>query len=178
MPAPTVDRIKARDAFSLASDLMMDLMGGMQVHRTFQKWFALNPPSEQLIVQVNRVCLFHLILTLAKWREFYDRYLDVIPLDVREQAKALSKAVVDRGIPDFRNKVVGHIWDADAKRPLIPGEVERRLDTLMAPGLHQFMLWVNNPDNNAYPSTAISVVERVRDRLRDVHGFTDADLLA
>ena len=169
-------RPKARDAFRLASDLMMDLIGGMRAYDMFQQHFAVRPPREPVPSQVNRLCLFHLIITLSKWKEFYDRYRDVIPEDVRDVAKTLSKVIEAKGILDFRNKVVGHVWDEDARRALTATEIEQRLKVVLHPGLKEFMTWVNDPNDNLFPRTAASVIERVRDRIRELHSFTDADL--
>src|SRR5262245_6389597 len=121
---------RAREAFRLASELLMDLHGGMQVHRMFQLMFARRPAAEPIPTQVNRLCLFHVVLALAKWVEYYDRYLDVLPEDVKSDAKALRKKVEVMGIPEFRNKVVGHIWDTDTGRPLTSAEIDRRLSVL------------------------------------------------
>lgn len=173
-PDPTA---KAREAFRLASDLMMDLIGGMQAHRTFELLFVGNPAPEPVSTQVNRLCLFHIIITLSKWNELYDRYLDVFPEDTRHAAKALMKQIEQKGIVEFRNKVAGHIWDSDSGRALTNAEVEQRLSTITGPDLTTFMRWVNNPDDSRFPQTAASVIERVRDRVREVYGFTDADLL-
>ena len=155
---------------------MMDLIAGTRAHQALRRLFLPDPPSASLMSQVNRLCLFHLIITLSKWTEFYDRYRDVIPPDVTEPAKVLRKQIRDRGIPGFRNKVVGHIWDDDSKRALTNAEIERRLNPLLAPNLDAFMNWINDSYQNPFPTTAVSVVERVRDRIREVHHFTDADL--
>jgi len=175
--------VKAREAFRLSNDLMMDLMTGMQAYRTFQLLFARTPALEPIPTQTNRLCLFHIIFSLAKWIEFYDRYLDVIPDDTRQQAKSLKKEIENRGIAEFRNKVVGHIWDTETKRALTNSEIGERLSQVIAPDVATFMAWVNDPnddgqhpDEGRHPDTVASIIERVRDRIREVNGFTDEDL--
>ena len=63
---------KSRDAFRLANDLMMDLIAGSQAHAIFQRGFDTAPsqPPEHLRVAVNRLCLFHAIISLTKWTDF------------------------------------------------------------------------------------------------------------
>src|SRR5712691_8931926 len=169
---------KAREAFRLANDLMMDLIAGSQAYAIFQRGFDQGPnqPPEHLRVAVNRLCLFHAIVSLTKWTELYDRYKDVIPPDVRDAAKGLRKEIEQRGIVEFRNKVVGHIWDDDQGRALTNDEVEERLTRLTRSDVRGFLEWVNNTGSEDNTGTAAGVIEAVRERIREVHKLTDADL--
>ncbi len=174
---PDRDR-KSREAFRLSNDLMMDLIAGSQVYALFQRGFDQGPnqPPDHLRVAVNRLCLFHAIVTLTKWTELYDRYVDVIPLDVRDVAKRLRKEIEERGIVEFRNKVVGHVWDTDEDRALTNSEVEERLSRLTKSEVRGFLEWVNNTGSEDNAGTAAGVIEAVRECIREVHKLSDADL--
>ena len=167
---------ESRDAFRLASDILMDLHGGMQVHQTFQKLFRVNPPNQPMQTQVNRICAFQAVIALYKWVEFYDRYSRAIPSDTRVIAKRLKKDIEERGIPKFRDQVVGHIWSKETGRPLTAAEVERRFAQVAPAGMEAFMAWVCNAEGPASVSTAAGAVERVRDAICATNGFSDADL--
>jgi hypothetical protein len=154
----------------------MDLNGGAQVYRTFTLMFAEHPPSEPIPTQVNRICAFHVILALAKWVELYDRYRAVIPVDTKDLAKGLRSSIVGKGIPSFRNKVVGHVWDKDKAAPLTPDEVDRRFEGVVGVHLADFMEWACATTSPSPINTAAGVIEHVRDRLGEEHSFTSRDL--
>lgn len=155
---------QARAACKLASDLALDLVSGTQL---YAKLLAVRPIDPLVRVGIDRVCLFHVIVTLSKWTEFYDRYKQVIPSDVRQEAKRLRNQIKRQGIPNFRNTVVGHIWDKKANRPLTNVEVDVRLNRMLGGEVPAFMRWVHEPGEDRFPETAVSVMSRVKDRLRE-----------
>jgi hypothetical protein len=164
MVLETDEMTRRRAACRLANDLMLDLVTATQAFRTLQAALAERPAGEPVEIGINRLCLFYVILTLAKWIEFYDRYAAIIPADVREVAKELRNEVERRGIRRFRNNVVGHIWDDEANRALTNAEVEHRLTSITGGDVAAFMNWVNNGGDDP-PDAPISVMERVKIRL-------------
>ena len=167
---------RAREAFRLTNDFHHDLITGTQCYNTFQgPVFDSLLQHEHVRTGITRLCLFHLVVTLSKWIELYDRYHRVIPQDVHDVARDLRKEIERRGIVEYRNKVVGHIWDTDERRPLTSNEVENWLDKILEPDIPTFMLWVNDVETNS-PDSVVNIVARTRDRIRATHGVTDADL--
>src|SRR5438094_3230918 len=130
MPHPPHYERLAREAFRLASDLMIDLVAGTQTYYILARRFDEVPTPDHVRTAITRLCLFHTIITLSKWTELYERYKAIIPKDVRDTAKKLRNEIDHRGIVEFRNKVVGHIWDNDLRRALTNDEVQGRLDTI------------------------------------------------
>ncbi|MDX9762878.1 MAG: hypothetical protein RBT82_12560, partial [Desulfomonilia bacterium] len=63
------------------------------------------------------------------------------------------------------NKHIGHIWDKDNKRPLHNSEILRRVNEITQNNIEEFLKWVNDPTDNVFPKTVVSIVETVRDRL-------------
>ena len=176
-PSPIVIG-KQRDAFRLANDLTMDLTSGSTIYSTIQVIFDRGNTQvpDHVRTSVTRMCLFHVILTLAKWTEFYDRYKDVIPSGVRDIAKRLRKDILARGILDFRNKVVGHVWDEEHRRALTNAEVEERLNAFIGSGVKDFLKWAADPDATTDTNRPLIVIEAVRDAIRSTYHLTDADL--
>jgi hypothetical protein len=109
---------------------------------------------------------------LCKFIEFWQRYKDVVPPEYRDSCKAVLRTLAQRKVSDFRNKCVGHIWDKDHHQPLIHSEINRRLDVVMSNDLSAFLNSLNNPKNNVYPSTVVSVVETLRDVLMTKHSIS------
>jgi len=100
----------------------------------------------------------------------------VIPFDVRNVAKRLRREIEEGGMVEFRNKVVGHVWDKDEGRALTNSEVEERLSRLTKSDVRGFLEWVNNTGSEDNAGTAASVIEAVRERIREVYNLSDADL--
>ncbi len=176
MPRPPHHERLTREAFRLASDLMMDLVAGTQTYYILARRFDEVPTPEHLRTAITRLCLFHTIITLSKWTELYDRYKAIIPMDVRDTAKNLRNEIDKRGIVAFRNKVVGHIWDDELHRALTNEEVQDRLDVITKSNVAGLFAWINDGRLEDNPNTAVGMIEIVRDRIRDEYGLSDADL--
>lgn len=118
MKSPNDQRKHAIEAYEILNEFIGDLVAGT---RTIELY---DLPAVRLVmtpdyqIATTRLCIFHIIITLFKWIEFYDRYKSIIPKDVREESLHLRESLLVRGVRDFRNKVVWHIWDKTSNRPL------------------------------------------------------------
>ena len=180
MTAQATNRDKARDVFRLANYLGEDLIFGTRAHGLFcdlvEKSIHDKQKAAVMEVGFDRLCLFYVIMTLAKVCELYRTNTAILPPACRDDFKCLVKSIDERGILKFRNNVAGHLYDDTTKRPLTTVEVNSRVDAITQGNLQGFFLWVNNKKDNSYPTTVVSVVERVRDLLRDEHKFSADDL--
>jgi len=131
--------------------------------------------SRGVAIGLNRMMMSYLVISLAKWDEFYRCYRAILPSDVRNACLSLQVEIKSRGIIDFRNKVVGHILDDVTKRPLTASEIDRRLDRVVNGSREDFLLWINNPAGNTFPNSVVAITEHVRDRLRNEYGIGDKD---
>ncbi len=134
----------------------------------FREWdaqFKAGRVKEDLMVTVRKICLFHLVLGLSKFEEFYRRFHQVILSKHRDACKGLVREIERKGVIDFRNSCVGHIWDKKLKRPLVHSEIMERFEHITEGNVSAFLDWINNPRGNTYPSTVVSIVETVRDAL-------------
>ena len=167
---------KASEAYRLLNDYIGDLVAGTRSLELFETspLFAGVSPSMRVILR--RMCLSHLVVTLSKWGEVYDRYGAIFPSDVRDACRNLRKEIDRRGIRNFRNTVVGHIWDKKLRRPLTVPEIENRLASIIGNSLESFRAWINNPTANRFPETVVAVCERVRDRIGEENGLRPTDL--
>ena len=125
---------------------------------------------------LRRMCLSHLVVTLSKWAELYDRYKAVIPSEARAACLELRKEVRTRGIREFRNTVVGHIWDSKLKRPLMRSEVDKLLAKVLGDDPLGFLIWIHNPADNVFPETVAAICEAVRESIRREPGLSDREI--
>jgi len=171
-------RAKAVEAFRFLNEYVGDLVAGTRSLELFDTSPLFANVSDSMRLVLRRMCVSHLVVTLSKWGEVYDRYKDILPKDVLQACRDLRKDLDGRGVRHFRNTVVGHIWDKRLGRPLTASEIESRLATVIGDDLASFRTWINNPAGNHFPDTVVAVCERARDRLGEQHGFGAADLLA
>jgi hypothetical protein len=170
-------RDNAVHAVDTLNDFVGDFVGGVMLFREWEIQFKAGRVPEMLMVNVQKICLSHLVLGLCKFVEFYERFRNVIPFEHRDVCKGLVREIKQKGVVEFRNKCVGHIWDTSLHRPLIHSEIMTRLNRLTSCNLSGFLDWINNPKANTFPSTVVSIIETVRDALMSQHGITQDEII-
>ena len=173
MNAMKKNRQDAIHACRILNYFVSELVTGSRVRSIFHSSIVSRKASVATISCVDRMSLAYLILTLDKWTEFYDRFHCVIPEDCREVCKDLYKEVNRRKIKQFRNTFVAHIWDKKLNRPLTSPEIQELADTITEADEDAFCTWCNNPAENTYPNTVVSIVETTRDRILDEFDIKD-----
>ena len=170
-------RDNAVHAVDTLNDFVGDFVGGVMLFREWESQFNAGRVPEILMVNVQKICLSHLVLGLCKFVEFYERFHKVIPSEHRDVCKGLVREIKQKGVVEFRNKCVGHIWDKHLHRPLIHSEIMTRLARLTGSNLSEFLNWINNPKANTFPSTVVSIVETVRDAMMSQHSITQDEII-
>jgi len=160
--------------------LLNEFVGDLVIGSRAMGWLdapALQPKVDhEFKLTMHRMCVWHVIATLSKWQEVYDCYHEVFPEDVRKASRDLRKELEKRGVRDFRNTVVGHILDKKTKKPISATDIDKKLNKIFNDSYDGFLLWVNNPAGNVFPTTVISIVEQIRDRLMQHYSITPAEL--
>jgi hypothetical protein len=171
-------RTRAIDAVDVLNDLIGDLITGVMVLRVFLAEHQRRKLSTVQMIGVQKMCLSYLALALCKCMEFWKKYHNIVPTDHRAEYKSLVGKITKNGVESLRNKCVGHIWDRDKKRPLKHSEVMQHLLALAhGAGLPAFLNWVNNPADNTYPNTVVSIVETVRDRIASEYSISGNEIV-
>ena len=170
-------RERAVEAVRLLNSFLLDFVVGTRGLEIFD-CPAIEPSvSRTTAIGLNRMAISYLVISLAKWKEFYRHYRAILPADVRDACLSLHDQVIARGIVDFRNTVVGHIFDDGTKRPLTSREIDERLERVIAGDREDFLLWINNPVGNTFPHSVVAITEHVRDRLRNDYGVRDEEIV-
>lgn len=152
-------------AADVLNDLVGDFVSGVMLFHEWETILNAGDVTQETKIAVQKISLFHLVLGLSKFEEFYHRFHQVIPPQYRAACKALVRELRQKGVTKFRNKCVGHIWDNDQQRPLVHSEIMARFDNITGGNIPAFLEWINDPKGNIYPSTVVSIVETVRDAL-------------
>jgi hypothetical protein len=159
------------------NDFVGDLIGGTRAFEYFDSQNFKAGASDRVLRIYTKMADAFLFLTLAKWIEFVDRYHLLIPLELREICKQLRDELDRRGVREFRNKVVGHIWSKKHRRPLLPSEIEK-LDKRITDGDgSKFLKWINDPNNNRLGTTVVGTSEAVRDEIKKRWSLSEQELL-
>lgn len=156
---------RIEEASAILNTLVLDLMVGVRSIDIFRTLNGKQSLSQNMRVGLNRLSTVHLLLALAKWMEFYKYYKDLIPEDLAPAAKANYKKLQSRGVREFRNKVVGHIWDDKLKRPLSTAEVHTRLSDIIGPNEDSFNRLIYDPDAASRTDHLVGLTEEIRDAL-------------
>lgn len=177
MPNIYNQRERAVEAVRLLNSFLLDFVVGTRGLEIFD-CPAIEPSvSRTVAIGLNRMAISHLVISLAKWKEFYQHYRAILPTDVRDACLSLHDQVISRGIVRFRNTVVGHIIDNDRRRPLTSREIDERLERVIAGDREDFLLWINNPADNTFPHSVLAITEHVRNRLQNEYGVHDEEIV-
>jgi hypothetical protein len=169
-------RERAVEAVRLLNSFLLDFVVGTRGLEIFDCPAVAPSVSRTTAIGLNRMAISHLVISLAKWKEFYGHYRAILPADVRDACLGLHDQVIARGIVDFRNTVVGHILNDGTKRPLTSREIDERLERVIAGEREDFLRWINNPAHNAFPHSVVAITEHVRDRLRVEYQLSDEEI--
>jgi hypothetical protein len=94
-------REKAVHAVDTLNDFIGDLIGGTMLLRYWDIEVRAKRSPEILMVNVQKICVSHLVLALCKFVEFYDRFHQVIPLEHRKTCKALVREIKQKAQWNF-----------------------------------------------------------------------------
>lgn len=195
------ERQRAIDAFRLANRFLCDLVIGAgfpEFYDILLKHAGLDKKAEdEQKLHVGRMVHSYLIITLAKYLEWYARFKDIIPRESREGCKNLYVKLSEKWqLRKFRNKVVAHILDDDTGKPLTYEEEDKLIQEFMdkvkedlkgsmplgewekieeiPSELDIFCLWINSQGAN--PQDPTSTIEKARDAIRKRYNLTDEEL--
>jgi hypothetical protein len=171
-PMTDTDRNSILDAIYVLNDIFDYLVAGTMVFDRYQIKFESGEFSQPGIVAVQKMCVSHLILGLSKLVEFWEYYHHLVPDDLRPEIKATVSKLQSRDLRHFRNTVVAHIWDKKLKRTRTQLEIIEQLNRISDNKPKAFLSWLNNLNGNVYPIDLVSIVETLRDRLREEHSVS------
>jgi hypothetical protein len=165
------------DAVQIIDSLAADLTVAVEVWRE-TRWHLWPKGSEKTEIVVDRVLVSSVILSLAKYLEFYRMYQSIFPSqsEAATHAEKIHDGLSASSIQKFRDKYVGHIWDRAEKGPLRESEVQNILKEVMGDDRAAFIEWVHNESGNQFPESVVSVLAKLRDELTKSHGINPDDI--
>ena len=122
------------------------------------------------------MCVSHLVLSLCKLGEFWEVFHHVAPAKFRPEVKKLVSKINQLDVKEYRNTVVAHVKDRKLERARTQLESMELLNRISANDPRGFLGWLNNPKDNEYPKTVVSIVAMLRDSLRETHQVTTEEV--
>jgi hypothetical protein len=169
-------RSEVLDAIYVLNDLADCFKVGTSVFNEYQSRFKMGQLDQPGIVGVQKMCVSHLVIGLFKICEFWKEYKALIPTELRPEVKALVSDLEKRGVVNYRNTVVAHVRDKKLRRTPTQYEAMELLNQISDGHPSRFLLRLFDPKDNTYPKTVASIVVKLRDRLRELHGVTPEEV--
>ena len=173
-----INRTKIVDAIYILNDVSDGLVAGTMVFAHYQARFERGQFSKGGIVSVQKMCVSHLILALCKLCEFWKVFHHIVPSEFRPEIKALVAKIHQLKVQDYRNTVVAHVQDQKLGRVRTQFEAMEMLNRISGNSPRGFLGWLNNPKDNKYPKTVVSIVVALRDSIRDTHQVKPEEVFA
>lgn len=170
-------RSNAIEAVDVLNYLIADFVAGTEVFINYRQRFKSGILNIEQLSAVQRMCFSHLALSFCKLLEFWDRYHQLVSSTHYEDLKKLNAKIRRKGVKEFRNKVAGHILDNKSHRPLQHSEIMLLLEGLIGKHADDFLYWINNPLDNTYPNTVVSIVETIRNTIAEEYAITPDEII-
>lgn len=167
---------RAIEAFWILNDFIGDLITGTYAFDCFDLPDFKKNATAEVLRRYNKMADCFIYITLAKWIEFYDHYLPIIPHHLKKKCKSFREDLEKRGVRKFRHKVVGHIWSKEHNRPLLDGEINEMERRITQGDNEKFLRWINDPANNGSGETVVGISELVRDEIRKEWSLSQEEL--
>ena len=89
--------LRERAVEALLNSFLLDLAASELVASTFLICPIIVPSvSRKTAIGLNRMAISHLVVSLAKWTEFYRHYRTILPADARDACLALHHQIIAR----------------------------------------------------------------------------------
>lgn len=171
-------RAQAVDAVDVLNDLVGDYITATNVLREYQILHNNGKLPTALMVGIQRMCMSHVVLACCKFIEFHERFHVLLTSEQRTTSKTLIAEFRRCGIPAFRNKAIGHIWDNDKNRPLYLSEIEHFLAKITAGDMPGFLEWVNRLQREPQaPDSVCGIADRFRTELIASHAISESAVM-
>lgn len=171
-----LDRTRAIEAYQILNDLIGDIVVSTRTIKIYESKKYKPLMTAVYKIAVTRLCVFQIVLSLNKILEFNRHYRSFVPNEMSDCWKIMIKEINSRGVKKFRNTLVGHIWNKQTKRPISNKEHNEFENQLYRGDFNGFLLWINNPNDNTFPKTFISIVETAKKKIAEDYKIVDSEI--
>jgi hypothetical protein len=171
-----LDRTRAIEACHILNDLIGDIVVSTRTIEIFESMNFKPLMTAVYKIAATRLCVFQIVLNLNKILEFNSHYRSFVPKEMSDCWKIMIKELNSRGVKNFRNTLAGHIWNDQLKRPILKKEHDESEKQLYRNDFNGFLLWINNPNDNTFPKTVLSIVESAKKKIAEDYKIDDSEI--
>lgn len=171
-----LDRTRAIEASQILNDLIGDIVVSTRTIEIFESTNIKPLMTAVYKIAATRFCVFQIVLSLNKILEFDSHYRSFVPNEMSDCWKIMIKEINLRGVNKFRNTLVGHIWNKQTKRPISNKEHNEFEKRLYRGDFNGFLLWINDPNDNTFPKTVISIIETAKKKIAEDYKIDDSEI--
>ena len=164
------------DSVYVLNDIVDALVAGTMVFDGYQSKYSAGEFSQAGIVAVQKMCVSHIVLALCRLIEFWENFNRLVPDDLKLEVKAVVSKLQRADLMKYRNTVVAHIQDKKLGRARTQLEAMEHLNRISDNNPEAFLSWLNNPNDNAYPKSVVSIVETLRDQICEEYGVSAVEV--
>ena len=172
---------KRRD-IALSCRLLNDMIGDIYAaiylplfvanHLTHE---AIHPlRRDSLAVNVPRICITHLALSLVKCQEWVGSYSELLPDELIPRCHDLLNQIKRRMVNEVRDQIAGHLRDKRG-RPVPRKVAEEYFNRVINDDPDGFARWIGR-DNPEDPNSVIGLLLVMRDAVKARFDITDAEV--
>lgn len=171
-----LDRTRAIEAYQIFNDLIGDIVVSTRTIEIFRCKNLKPIMTADYKIAATRFCVFQIVLSLNKILEFNSHYRSFVPNKMDDCWKNMIKEITSRGVKKYRNTLIGHIWNKQMKRPILKKEHDEFENQLYRGDFNGFLLWINNPNDNTFPKTVISIVETAKKEIAEDYKIDNSEI--
>lgn len=172
-----LDRTQAIEACHILNDLIGDIVVSTRTIGTYENNNFKPLMTAVYKIATTRLCVFQIVLSLNKILEFNSHYRSFVPNEMIDYWKNMIKEINSRGVNKFRNILVGHIWNKKMKRSILKEEHVELENQLYRSDFNGFLLWINNPNDNTFPKTVISIIEAAKKKIAEDYEIDNSEII-
>jgi hypothetical protein len=140
--ANSYDLRRAVEARRLLNSFLLDLAVGTRGLDIFDLPDNCAQRKSQTAIGLNRMAISHLIVSLAKWTEFYRHYRTILPADARDACLALHHQIIAAALSTSATQLSVIYSMMIQSGPLTSREIDERFERVIG--------WINNTTANIF----------------------------
>lgn len=156
----------AEYAFNMLTELTGNLEAGILVLDEAIVGAQGDALSAMMFVNIMRMTLSWLILSLAKVEELWRKYGRFATGETKVKMRSIVREIASKGILPLRNKAIAHLLDKDTGNPMPPEQLQADILGMMNGDMLGFFHWLRHP-SDAQTETVVGTLMTFRSEIHD-----------
>jgi hypothetical protein len=157
----------AEDAFNLLMELAGNIEASIFMLDEALGALKRNDIEQMMFVNLYRMSISWLILSLAKIEELWSKYGRLAEETTTKTMRSIVGEIHRKNIVSIRKRTVAHLFDRETSRPIPPEQLQREIIQMMNGGdVMGFIHWLRHPDETNRAGTVFATLRKFGDEIR------------